>query len=153
MLGQHYWQDPLHTVGGTSKVHRCIRICGGGNWGAAVRIIAVVVIAIVGSIAIVRGLGTAVGVVELVDVLVAASVQLWCVLVSCGCSCCKAALIMCISEGDLNEGWVGSGGSILLPPVRAGVPKVCLVPRPLATNRQEGRVPPAYSLSKMVGQN
>ena len=115
----------------------------GGNWGAAVRIIAVVVIAVVGSIALVCGLGTAVGVVELVDVLVAASVQLWCVLVYCGCSCCEAAVIMCISVRDLNEGWEGSGSSILLPPVRAGVPKVCLMPRPLATKRQEGRIPPA----------
>ena len=49
---------------------------GGEKWGAAVRLIAVVVIAIVGSIAVVCGLGTVVAVVELVDVLVAVSVQL-----------------------------------------------------------------------------
>ena len=67
---------------------------GGGAWGAAVRLIAVVVIAIVGSIAVVCGIGAVVAVVELVGVLVAVSVPLWCALARCDCSCCGVVVIM-----------------------------------------------------------
>ena len=66
----------------------------GGKWGAVVRLIAVVVIAIVGSIAVVCGLGTVVAVVELVGVLVAVSVPLWSALARCDCSCCGVVVIM-----------------------------------------------------------
>ena len=67
---------------------------GGEKWGAVVRHIAVVVIAIVGSIAVVCGLGPVVAVVKLVGVLVAVLVPLWCALAHCDCSRYGGVVIM-----------------------------------------------------------
>ena len=59
----------------------------GGDCNAVVRVVAVVVATIDVSVAIVRGLGTAVRIVWLAGVLFATSVHLWYVSVHWGCGC------------------------------------------------------------------